>query len=258
MTEHAAMSPPSPVPAPRAIARSELSEILRAGWGDFRRAPQFGLFFSLFYVVGGILLYYGFVSVGQPMWFMLFVVGFPLLAPFAAVGLYEVSRRLETGEPLNWGGVLGCLFEQRDRQISFMAVIVIIAFGFWIILARGIFAIFMGQTGFGTETIGMLLSVQGVFMVLVGTVVGGAMAAALYAVTVISLPLLLDREVDFATAMITSYKTVSENPKVMFTWAAIIAAMLFVGMLPAFLGLLVVLPVLGHASWHMYRRVLVD
>lgn len=258
MTDQTVTSSPSPVPAPRAIAQSELSEILRAGWGDFRRAPQFGLFFSLFYVVGGILLYYGFVAVGQPIWFMLFVVGFPLLAPFAAVGLYDVSRRLEAGDTLSWGAVLGCLFEQRDRQISFMAVIVIIAFGFWIILARGIFAIFMGQTGFGGDTIGMLLSVQGLFMLLVGTAVGGAMAAALYAVTVISLPLLLDREVDFATAMITSYTTVAQNPKVMFTWAGIIVAILFAGMIPAFLGLLVVLPVLGHASWHMYRRVLAD
>lgn len=258
MTDQTVSPSPSTVPAPRAIAQSELSEILRAGWGDFRRAPQFGVFFSLFYVVGGILLYYGFVAVGQPMWFMLFVVGFPLLAPFAAVGLYDVSRRLERDEPLSWGAVLGCLFEQRDRQISYMAVIVIIAFGFWIILARGIFAIFMGQTGFGTESLGMLLSVQGVFMLLVGTAVGGAMAAALYAVTVISLPLLLDREVDFATAMITSYTTVMENPKVMFSWAGIIVAILFVGMIPAFLGLVVVLPVLGHASWHMYRRVLAD
>ena len=257
MTDQTATAPSS-IPQPRAVGPEELGRILRAGWEDFRKAPQFGLFFAAFYVVGGIVLFYGFFTMGQPFWFIPFMVGFPILAPFAAMGLYDVSRRMERGEPLEWGAILGVLVAQRDRQLPFMAVVVIIAFGFWVILARVIFALFFSQTGIGAASLGMLLSWNGVGMLIVGTVVGAAIAAALYSVTVISLPLLLDREVDFVTAMITSYTAVVENPKVMLSWAALIAGLLFVAMIPAFLGLLVVMPVLGHASWHMYRAVLRD
>ncbi len=252
------MSAPSNIPHPRAIGPQELGRILRAGWEDFRKAPQFGLFFAAFYVVGGIILFYGFITLGQPFWFIPFMVGFPIIAPFAAVGLYDVSRRMERGEALEWGSILGVLVAQRHRQLPLMAVVVIIAFGFWVILARVIFALFFSQTGIGGASLGMLVSWNGFGMLVVGTAVGAAIAAALFSVTVISLPLLLDREVDFITAMITSYTTVVENPRVMLSWAALIAGLLFAAMIPAFLGLLVVLPVLGHASWHMYRAVLPD
>lgn len=238
------------------LTPDDLKAVLRAGWADFRTAPAFGLFFALVYVVGGLGLWFGLGAVGQPVWFVPVAVGFPLFAPFAAIGLYEVSRRLEHGTPLSFGPILGALRGKGDGQLALMAVGVLLAFGFWIILARGVFAIFMSRSGIGFDSLGLLFTVEGIAMLLVGSAVGAALALALFAVTVISLPMLLDREVDFVTAMVSSVQVVQKNPRTMLTWAAIIAGLLFVAMIPAFLGLFVVLPVLGHATWHLYRKAL--
>ncbi len=245
-----------PAASPRTLSEADLRAVLHQGWGDFRAAPAFGLFFALVYVLGGLGLWFGLGAAGQPVWFIPIAAGFPLFAPFAAIGLYEVSRRREAGEPLNWPPVLSALKGRGDGQLALIAVMVLIVFGFWIILARGIFAIFMARTGIGFETMGMLWSAGGVSMLLVGSIVGALVALFLFSVTVISLPMLLEREVDFVTAMITSVETVRLNLKVMLTWAAVIAGLLFVAMIPAFLGLFVVLPVLGHATWHLYRRAI--
>ncbi|MDD7971141.1 DUF2189 domain-containing protein [Roseinatronobacter alkalisoli] len=248
--------PPSVIPEPGGITLADLGAALRAGWSDFRRAPLFGLAFSLVYVLGGLVLYAVFLASGQSWWFIPIAVGFPLLAPFAATGLYEVSRRLEQGEPLSWGAVAGCVFAQRDRQVPSMAMVIMLAFMFWVFVAHTIFALFFGLRPITSSTFDMLMTGSGVMMLLVGGVIGGSMAALLFALSVISLPLLLDKEVDFITAMITSFSAVMKNLFVMGVWAAVIAAMLFVAMLPFFLGLFVVLPVLGHASWHLYRQIL--
>ena len=255
MTEQT-LPPPSPIPALSQVTPADLQAALRAGWQDFRRAPLFGLAFSAFYVLGGLVLYAVFVASGQSWWFIPIAVGFPLLAPFAATGLYEVSRRLETGAPLTWSAVAGCVFAQRDRQVPSMAMVVMLAFMFWVFVAHTIFALFFGLRPISGSTWDMLLSPAGLQMLALGGIVGGVMAATLFALTVISLPLLLDREVDFITAMITSVQAVSHSPVTMLLWAAVIAVLLFLAMLPWFLGLFLVLPVLGHASWHLYRRVL--
>lgn len=236
------------------LGPDDLRAALKAGWVDFKRAPAFGLFFALIYVAGGLALWFGLGAMGQPVWFVPIAAGFPLLAPFAAIGLYEVSRRLERDEPLSWPPVLAALGGRGDGQLALMAVGVLLVFGFWIILARGIFAIFMAQTGIGFGSLSLLASAEGIAMLLIGSAVGATVALALFAVTVIALPMLLDREVDFVTAMFASVETVHQNPRIMLTWAAIIAGLLFVAMIPAFLGLFVVLPVLGHATWHLYRR----
>lgn len=244
--------------SPRNLEIADLRAALAAGFADFRAAPAFGLFFALVYVLGGLALWFGLGAAGQPVWFVPIAAGFPLLAPFAAIGLYEVSRRREAGEPLLWRPVLGALNGRGDGQLALMAVCVLIIFGFWIILARGIFAIFMAQSGIGFESLGLLLSGSGILMLLVGTAVGAVVALALFSITVISLPMLLDREVDFVTAMIASVETVRSNPQVMLRWAALIAAIMIVAMAPAFLGLFIALPVLGHATWHLYRRAIAD
>ncbi|TVP73694.1 MAG: DUF2189 domain-containing protein [Rhodobacteraceae bacterium] len=251
-------SPPeaSILPEPSTISVADLRRALSLGVSDFKRAPVFGLAFSLVYVLGGIVLYAVFAASGQSWWFIPVAVGFPLLAPFAAMGIYEVSRRLEQGEPLTWGAVAGCVVAQKDRQIPSMAMVIMLAFMFWVFVAHTIFALFFGLRPIETSLLAMLASGPGLMMLLVGGIVGGAMAALLFALTVISLPLLLDREVDFITAMITSFKVVTVNPVTMLVWAMTIAVLLFVGMLPGFLGLFIVLPVLGHASWHLYRMVL--
>ncbi|MCC1480676.1 DUF2189 domain-containing protein [Roseibaca sp. Y0-43] len=236
------------------LSTDDLRAALAAGWADFRRAPAYGLFFALVYVAGGLALWFGLGAMGQPVWFVPIAAGFPLFAPFAAIGLYEVSRRLEQGAPLSWSPILGALRGRGDGQLALVAVGVLLAFGFWIVLARSIFAIFMARSGIGFDSLGLLLSADGVSMLMLGGAVGAALAFALFAVTVMSLPMLLDREVDFVTAIITSVEAVRQNLHVMLVWAAVIAGLIFAAMIPAFLGLFVVLPVLGHATWHLYRR----
>ncbi|MFN3938604.1 MAG: DUF2189 domain-containing protein [Gemmobacter sp.] len=241
---------------PRRITVDDLRAVLRLGWADFLRAPAFGLFFGGFYAAGGILLWWALTTAGQIWWTIPITLGFPLLGPFVAVGFYEISRRLEAGRPLDWPGVLGVIVQQKDRQIPSIAAIIVVFFLFWNFVAHMIFALFLGtqvMTNISTSY-AVLLTPNGLAMLALGTLVGAAFAGVLFCLTVVALPLLLDREVDFVTAMITSFAVVRENPGTMLAWGAIVAGLLFVGMLPMFLGLVAVLPLLGHATWHLYRR----
>lgn len=249
----------SPVPRVQMIALHTLTDALSLGWRDFRRAPLFGLFFSAVYVAGGFVLLYALQRVGREILIFPLAIGFPILGPFAAVGLYEVSRRLEAGEPLRWGAVLGVVLRQKDRQVPAMAVVILFLFLLWLFVAHTIFALFLGLSAMvnvSSDPLGVLLSGDGLAMLAVGSVVGAGFAAVLFSTTVVGLPLILDREIDFVSAIITSVNVVIQNPAPMAVWALAIALLLFVGMLPAFLGLFIVLPVLGHASWHIYRAAL--
>jgi len=250
--------PPSPLPQIGRLTLPELFAALRAGWRDFKRAPGFGLFFSAVYVIAGLAL----VQFGADTltWTLMISLGFPLVAPFAAVGLYEVSRRLEAGELLRWGQILGVVLAEKDRQIPWMGAIIVIYFLFWTFLAHMIFALFMGLSVMtnATSSFEIYLTQSGLTMIAVELVVGAVFAFLLFSLTVVSLPLLLEKELDFITAMLLSFATVKANLPVMLVWAFVIAAMVFIGMVPFFLGLLVVLPVLGHATWHLYRRALTD
>lgn len=236
------------------LALSDLRGALAAGWRDFRAAPRFGLFFACIYVLGGLVLTG--LGAGPLSWTLAMVLGFPLVAPFLAVGLYEVSRRLEAGAPLTWSAVLGVVWAERGRQMPWIGAMILIYLLFWSFLSHMIFALFMGPTALlGPPTdLAVYMAGPGLAMVATQMVVGGAVAFLLFALTVVSLPMLLDREVDFVTAMLRSLALVRENPAVMLVWAGLIGVSLFLAMLPWFLGLLVVLPVLGHASWHLYRR----
>ena len=247
----------APVAVARDLSVTDLRAALAAGWRDFIAAPLFGLFFAGIYVGSGLFLTYALFAWGEATWLIPAAAGFPLVAPFIAVGLYEVSRRREAGLPLRWGAVLGALRGRGDEQILSMGVIVFVAFGFWLMVAHGIFAIFLAESGIGSESLEIFRTGAGLAMLAVGSMVGGLMALAFYAITVMSLPMLVDREVDFLTAIIVSLATMRSNGPIMLVWAMVIAAALFVAMMPLFLGLLVVLPVLGHATWHLYRRVVV-
>jgi uncharacterized membrane protein len=233
---------------------SDLRAALAAGWRDFRAYPLFGLFFGAIYVAAGLFLYFALFTRGEIGWLVPAAAGFPILAPFVAVGLYEVSRRRETGRSMSWRAVLGALRGRGDDQILSMGVIVFVAFGFWLMVAHGIVAIFMAESGIGSESLEMFRTGSGLMMLVVGSIVGALMALAFYSITVVSLPMLVDRDVDFITAIIVSLATVRSNKFVLLAWAVMIAVSLFVAMIPLFLGLLVVLPVLGHATWHLYRR----
>lgn len=245
----------APVKVAGDLDAGDLRAALAAGWRDFVACPVYGLFFGGIYVAMGAALYYGLVTRGAVAWLLPLAAGFPLLGPFAGVGLYEISRRREMGLPVSWGSTLGALRGRGDEQLIMMGGIVFIAFSFWIGLAHGIFAIFLSNANSGLHSLGMLQSGAGLAMLAVGSVVGAVMALALYSITVISLPMLVDRDVDFITAIIVSLATVRSNTAIMLAWAIGMAMLLFLAMLPFFLGLLVALPVLGHATWHLYRRV---
>lgn len=237
----------------RSLGWADLKAALAAGWADYRAAPQFGLFFAGIYVAAGLALAWALANQSAVAWLVPAAAGFPLLAPFCAVGLYDVSRRREAGLPLRWLAVLAALKGRGDEQILSMGVIIFVAFGFWLMIAHAIFTIF--QSDSGTDSFAFLLSSTGLIMLAVGSAVGAVMALGFYAVTVVSLPMLVDRDVDFMTAIITSLSAMRANGRMLLIWAVLIAGSLFMAMLPAFLGLLVALPVLGHATWHLYRRI---
>lgn len=250
-----AIAPTTPGDGP-GLGVSDLRAALAAGWADFRAQPAFGLFFAAIFVIGGLALTYFLLARGEYTWAIPAAAGFPLIAPFTAVGLYEVSRRRELGLPMSWSAILGAVRGRGDEQILAMGVIIFVAFGFWVIVAHVIFSIAIVEAGAGSESLAFLLTRTGLAMLLVGSAVGGVMALAFYAVTVFSLPMLVHREVDFITAIAASLGAFRRNLAVLLVWAALIAALLAVAMAPAFLGLFVVLPVLGHATWHLYRRAI--
>ncbi len=252
-------TPPLAPSAPPEIATVTLPELwaaLKAGLWDFRTAPLFGIVFSSFYVLVGLVLWW--IGAGTFLWTLAFALGFPFVAPFAAVGLYEVSRRIEAEEPLVWRDVLGVVWDERHRQLPWMGAILAIIFLFWSFFAHMSFAMFMGMSTLTNVSTSWdaYMTVNGLTMMAFQVVVGAVVAFLVFGLTAVSLPLLVDREIDFVTAMLTSLKTVSHNRVVMGVWALVIAGSLLIAMIPAFLGLFIALPVLGHATWHVYRRAL--
>lgn len=255
-----AQTPSAPrhgVPEFRPVTFGVLRDALRRAVTDMVMAPGYGILFAFPYVAVGWLLAWITWGTGQSYWLVFAAVSFPLFGPFAAVGLYEVSRRLARHEPLELGPILTVILHQRKRQLPSICAIILMLLLFWFFLGHMIFALFMGlsvMTNVSTSA-GVFLTGNGLTMLAVGSLVGAGFALLLYMITVVALPLLLDREVDFVTAMIASFGTVTANPLPMLAWALLVAVLTFVAMLPAFVGLFVVLPLLGHATWHVYALV---
>lgn len=249
---------PSKVPEINTVTISMLKSALKSGWSDFMAYPLFGLFFGGVYMLGGLLIWWVTRATGETYWVVILGFGFPLIGPFLAVGLYEISRCRERGEKPTWACLLGMAYRQKNRQFPSIIVVIVLIFMFWAFVGHMIFAVFLGLSAMTNvmSSLDVFLTPNGLTMLAVGTIAGAALAGLIYAITVMGLPLLLDRELDFVTAMIVSFQTVLQNLPVMLLWAGFIVVMLAIGMLPYFLGLLVVLPVLGHASWHLYRQAL--
>lgn len=245
------------MPKVNRVTVDDITASLKAGFSDFLARPVMSGFFGLFFAVFGILLVWALIWLGQIWMIIPAIVGFPLIAPFAAAGLYEMSRRLQTGESFGWSEILTVMANQRKREMGWMAFVTLFIFWVWIYQVRLWLAITLQNASF-SDFDGFLNAVfftpQGWIFLAVGTCVGAFLSAVLFSVTVVAMPLLLDRETNFISAMLTSLRVVSESPVVMLGWAAIISVTMLLSLVPAFLGLIFSLPILGHTTWHLYQR----
>jgi len=246
-------------PVVRRITATDIAEALGQGLRDFQAAPLYGLAFGAIYALGGItimlcLTAFGMIYLAYPL-----AAGFALIGPFVAIGLYEVSRQREARQKPSIRGIW--LMVRSRGELGWMAFVTLFVFVIWMYQVRLLIALLLGlNASFSSlhEFITMLLTTnEGLLFLAIGNAVGAALSLILFSLTVVSFPLLLERDVDFVTAMVTSVRAVVMSPAPMIGWAAIIVVLLIVSSIPYFLGLLVTLPVLGHATWHLYRRIVV-
>jgi len=247
------------LPVVRKIGIDDVRQALASGYDDFWAMPTHVIYLALIYPVVGLLL--GFTVFGLNMIALLYplAAGFALLGPFAAIGMYELSRRREMGLDTSWRHAFDVVHSPSFRSIIMLGSMLLLWFVIWIAAANEIYLANFGYHKFESMSAlanAMLSTREGHNVIIVGNLVGGLFAVVAFVVSVVSFPLLLDRNVGVAVAVATSLKAVARNPVPMACWAAIIAAGLVIGSLPFLVGLAVVMPVLGHASWHLYRRVI--
>ena len=248
------------MPDVNALSVADLRAALMAGLSDFARAPLYGLGIGAIFALIGAAIVLALTVWDIPWMIYPFAIGFPLIGPFAAVGLFEVSRRLEKGEPISWSIVFSAVWRQRGRELSWMAFVMLFFFWMWMYQVRLLIALFLGRLSFATleKFFNIVLyTPEGWLFLAVGHLVGAALALVLFSITVVSIPLLMERNYDFVTAMITSVKSVIASPVVMLGWGVFVTLAIIAASLPLFAGLLVVLPILGHATWHIYKRAVV-
>ncbi|MBE1204407.1 DUF2189 domain-containing protein [Aminobacter carboxidus] len=251
---------PARPPEVRALTVADIRQSLAEGAADFARSPGIGLAIALVFVVIGLAITTSLLVLHAPWLIYPFAIGFPLVGPFAAVGFYEVSRQMEAGHQPTLGEVLNVIWAQRRREVSWMAFVMLFVFWVWMYQIRLLMALILGRMSYATldRFADLVLTTnQGWIFLGIGHIEGAALALVLYSITVISIPMLLDREIDFVTAMLTSIRAVLASPLVMLGWGLVVTVAVLAACVPFFLGLLVVLPVLGHATWHLYRRAVV-
>jgi len=243
----------------RKISFSDLGDALRLGWEDFKAIPTHAIILCVIYPVLGLVLFR--LVLGHSVLPLLFplAAGFTLIGPFAALGLYELSRRRERGEEAAAWDAIRVLRAPSFGAIFEHGVLLLVLFGVWIAAADAIYVAIFGYAPAASIPDFMqrvLMTPAGWALILMGCGVGLLFALIALCVSVVSFPLMLDRHATAIDAIRTSMQAVMMNPIEMGAWGLIVAALLAAGSLPFFVGLAVVLPVLGHATWHLYRKVI--
>ncbi len=248
----------STLPLVRRITIADLGGALRAGLRDFAASRTDVAFLCLIYPVIG--LFFAGLASREALLPMLFPLasGFALVGPLAALGLYEMSRRREFSGRINWLDVFGVLRAPSIGAICGIGLLLVALFLLWLGAARTIYDATLGPlppASIRAFLTAVFTSGAGWAMIVLGLTVGAIFAATALAVGVVSLPLLLDRPIGLAAALGVSLRAVRLNPGPLALWGLIVAVSLLLGSLPLFIGLIVVLPVLGHATWHLYRAL---
>ena len=242
----------------RTIGLSDLHRALQLGWEDFKAVPSHAIILCVIYPVLGLVLaraVFGYAVL--PLLFPI-VAGFALVGPFAALGLYELSRRRELGDQPSAWDALEVLRSPSFGAMLGLGTLLLALFVTWVATAQAIYVSvfgYGGASGFDEFVQRVLTTPQGWWLIIVGCGVGFLFAVIALCISVVSFPLMLDRHATAIDAIRTSLRAVMMNPVVMAAWGLIVAALLAIGSLPFFVGLAVVLPVLGHATWHLYRKV---
>jgi uncharacterized membrane protein len=246
------------LPTIRKIGFSDLSDALVKGWDDFSAMPSHAIFLCLIYPLVGLFLIGGaFGYTVLPLLFPL-AAGFALVGPVAAVGLYELSRRREIGLDTHWTHAFDVLRSPSLPAIEAMGLLLMGIFLAWLGSAQALYQTLFGYlppASYSQFLYDIFTTSAGWSMIVWGNLIGFGFAVWALTISVVSFPLLVDRDVGAAAAITTSVRAVMANPVTMAAWGLIVAALLLIGSLPAFIGLAVVMPVLGHATWHLYRKV---
>jgi len=248
----------SAVPAVRRIGLADIRYALEKGLEDFAANRTDVIFLCVIYPVVGLAL--GWLVFGYGVMHLLFPLasGFALTGPFAAVGLNEMSRRREQGGEPNWLDAFGVVRSPSFGAIVLLGLLLAEIFVVWLLAAEAIYYFTLGPkppVSIASFAHDLFLTGAGWALIIVGIGVGFLLAVVVLAISVVSFPLLLDRNVDQGTAVRTSIRAVLLNPDTMAVCGLIVAAGLVIGSVPFLIGLAVVMPVLGHATWHLYRRV---
>ncbi|MFW5678623.1 MAG: DUF2189 domain-containing protein [Pseudomonadota bacterium] len=244
----------------RTMTVADVRDALRLGLADFMAIPTHGVLFGLFYAIAGLLLVTVVVERALLPLIVPLVGGFALLGPFASVGFYALSKRRDSGAETRWWHMLEGYRTAAAGSLLGLGLVLAAIFLLWMVVAAGLTDLLLGPLPTAIPAaLGVLFaSTEGWTLMLVGGVVGLGFALFVFAISVVAFPLILDREIDAITAANTSIRAVRLNPGPMVAWALIVAVLLGFGALPVLLGLPVVLPVLGHATWHLYRKVMPD